>query len=84
MTRQDGAMTTTTEEAAAEVAPVKVSFDSIRWEVDFGGGITQRFSDYGEAITAAQRAAANEGRDVDVASTSSGGIRQLGVDLASE
>jgi len=76
-------MTTTTEEAAAEVAPVKVSFDSIRWEVDFGGGITQRFSDYGEAITAAQRAAANEGRDV-VASTSSGRIRQLGVDLASE
>lgn len=54
------------EVAAAEPAPVKVSFDSIRWEVDFGGGITQRFSSYDEAITAAQRAASTEGRDVDV------------------
>jgi hypothetical protein len=54
------------ELAAAEQAPVKVSFDSIRWEVDFGGGITQRFAAYDEAIAAAQRAAASEGRDVHV------------------
>jgi hypothetical protein len=69
MTRQEGVTTKTAEEAAAEVASVKVSFDSIRWEVDFGGGITQRFAAYEEAITAAQHAAADEGREVDVASS---------------
>jgi hypothetical protein len=56
--------------AAAELAPVKVSFDSIRWEVDFGGGISQRFATYDEALAAAQRTAASEGRDIDVASPS--------------
>ncbi len=54
------------EPAPAEVMPVTVSFDSIRWEVDFGGGITQRFAAFDEALLAAQRAAAKEGREVEV------------------
>jgi hypothetical protein len=64
--RQDGVMTDTTEELAAELAPIRVRFDSIRWEVDFGGGISQRFSDRDEAITSARRAAASEDREVQI------------------
>ena len=55
-----------TEDVVAEVAPVTVTFDSIRWEVDFGGGITQRFADRAEAIAVARYAAASEGRGIDV------------------
>jgi hypothetical protein len=54
----------TTEDVVFEVAPVTVTFDSIRWEVDFGGGITQRFADRAEAVAAARHAAASEGRGI--------------------
>jgi hypothetical protein len=59
-------MTDTIEEVAADVTPVTVRFDSIRWEVDFGGGITQRFSDRDEAIATARRAGALEDREVEI------------------
>lgn len=64
------------EEVAAELAPVRVRFDSIRWEVDFGGGISQRFSDRDEAIASARRAAAGEGRELEVDSYADAGRRR--------
>jgi hypothetical protein len=63
--RQDGHMTETT---ATELQSISVRFDSIRWEVDFGGGITQRFAARDDAIAAAQHAAATEGRELDIKS----------------
>ena len=64
--RQNGPTAETTERVATELPPISVRFDSIRWEVDFGGGITQRFAACHDAIAAAQHAAASEGREVDV------------------
>jgi hypothetical protein len=57
-------MTNTTRDAVNAPA-ISFTFDYSGWVVDYGGGITQRFTDRQEAITAAKEAAAIEGRSLD-------------------
>jgi hypothetical protein len=45
-----------------EGQPIRIVSERSRWVVDYGGGITQRFSSRDEAIAHAQNSADREGR----------------------
>ena len=47
--------------------PIRVFPQFDKWTVDFGGGITQTFASRDEAISAAQRTAQTEQRELEIA-----------------